>query len=100
MPTVVMEDTPKMYTNMGKVTKPPPTPMIAASTPTITPPAATIQPEISLPPGTRSSSKRIMGGTFRSWSLSARLVVPLEPPWASPEAAAAPLRERKKSNRE
>ncbi|KAF5034190.1 hypothetical protein DSECCO2_598770 [anaerobic digester metagenome] len=84
VPTVVMDDTPKMYTNMGKVMKPPPTPMMAARMPTTTPPAATIQPEMRRPPGTRSSSKVIMGGTFMACNLTDRPVAPLLPPWASP----------------
>ena len=99
VPTVVMEDTPKMYTNMGKVTKPPPTPMMAASMPTTTPPAATIQPDMRRPPGTRSSSKVIMGGTVRLCSLTERPVMPAVPPWASPLSAWVPRVAFRKSNR-
>src|SRR4030043_85325 len=61
---------------MGKVMKPPPTPMMAAMIPTITPPQAIITPDIFLPPGMKSSSKVIMGGMLRPWSLMATPGVP------------------------
>ncbi len=40
------------------------------------PPAATIQPEMRLPPGTKSSSKEIMGAMLRFCNLTAMPVMP------------------------
>src|SRR4030067_1079094 len=68
VPTVVKEETPRMYTNMGKVRKPPPTPMMAATKPTTRPQRATKRAGIFFPPGTRSSSKEMRGGILDACS--------------------------------
>ncbi len=83
---------------MGKVRKPPPTPMMEAQNPTSAPLRTRKSAEMRRPPGTRPSSNRIIGGTLTAWRRLGR--PPISTPSDFPLCGASTLtflRARRKS---